>query len=331
MKTTRTTLPRTMRAAVMTGPESVELREVPLPVPKPDEVLIHIEGCGLCGSNLPVWQGRPWFEYPAAPGSPGHEGWGTVVGLGAEVQGIEIGERVAALSYHALAEYDVAHQDALVRLPERLRNMDFPGEPLGCAMNILRRSEIREGDTVAVVGIGFIGAALTQLARAAGARVFAISRRSFSLDLARELGAEATFALDEDGNDDRTMAGIEDLTSGRGCDRVIEAVGLQRPLDLASRLTRVRGRLIIAGYHQDGPRLVNIQDWNWRGLDVINAHERDPRVYVEGIRSAVDAVESGTIELSRLVSHRIELGRVAEAFQLLDSRPDGFLKAEVLI
>ena len=68
--------------------------------------------------------------------------------------------------------------------------------------------------------------------------------------------------------------GIE-LTGGRFCDVVIEAVGKQWPLDLAAELAGERGRLIIAGYHQDGLRQVNMQLWNWRGLDVINAHQRD--------------------------------------------------------
>jgi threonine dehydrogenase-like Zn-dependent dehydrogenase len=71
------------------------------------------------------------------------------------------------------------------------------------------------------------------------------------------------------------------LTGGAMCERVIEAVGLQWPLDLAGEITGERGRLVIAGYHQDGKREVNMQMWNWRGIDVINAHERDPRAYVQ--------------------------------------------------
>src|SRR5205823_1426457 len=83
---------------------------------------------------------------------------------------------------------------------------------------------------------------------------------------------------------------VKDLTAGAMCDVVIEAVGKQWPLDLAGELTRVRGRLVVAGYHQDGPRQVNLQLWNWRGLDVINAHERDPRVYLSGMRGAMEEV-----------------------------------------
>jgi threonine dehydrogenase-like Zn-dependent dehydrogenase len=231
------------------------------------------------------------------------------------------------LSYRAYAEYDIASAAALVPLPESLAGNFFPGEPLGCAVNIFRRSEIQADHTVAIIGIGFLGAILTRLASSSGARVIAISRRPFALDLARELGADITMPLD---NHSDIVAHVQQLTRGEGADRVIEAVGAQWPLDLAGDLTRVRGRLIIAGYHQDGPRQVNMQLWNWRGLDVINAHERDPAVYVEGIRGAVEAVSSGVLDLSRLFTHTFRLDQLDQAFETMQERPEGFLKALVL-
>jgi threonine dehydrogenase-like Zn-dependent dehydrogenase len=95
---------------------------------------------------------------------------------------------------------------------------------------------------------------------------------------------------------------VADLTDGRLCDVVIEAVGKSWPLDLAAELTAERGRLVIAGYHQDGPRQINLQLWNWRGLDVINAHERDPAVYVRGLREAIEAVATGRLEIEPLIT-----------------------------
>ena len=123
---------------------------------------------------------------------------------------------------------------------------------------------------------------------------------------------------------------VNELTGGGLCDRVIEAVGKQWPLDLAGELTRERGRLIVAGYHQDGPRQVNMWLWNWRGLDVINAHERDPKVYVQGIREAVDAVASGRLDPHLLYTHTFSLDRLDEALDATRDRPDGFLKALVV-
>ncbi len=122
---------------------------------------------------------------------------------------------------------------------------------------------------------------------------------------------------------------VAELTGGAFCPRVIEAVGKQWPLDLAAELTGEGGRLVIAGYHQDGPRQVNMQLWNWRGFDVINAHERDPAVALEGMERAVQAVANGLIDLDQLLTHRFPLERLDEALDATRDRPEGFLKAVV--
>ena len=316
----------TMRAATLTGPGRAETVSAPKPEPGKGQVRIRLEGCGVCASNLTPWSGPDWMSFPTEPGGLGHEGWGIVDALGPDVRDVAVGDRVAALSYKAYAEYDLADASAVVRLPDSLAGQPFPGEPLGCALNIFRRSDIRAGQTVAIVGIGFLGAILTRLATDAGARVIAISRRSCSLDVARAFGAAETIPMEDHGD---IIARVKELTDGRFCERVIEAAGKQWPLDLAAEITAERGRLIVAGYHQDGPRQVNMWLWNWRGLDVINAHERDPAVYTQGIRDAVEAVASGRLDPSPLYTHRYPLERLGEALDATRDRPDGFLKALV--
>ena len=317
----------TMRAAVVTGPGQLRIDQVARPEPGPGQVRIRLEGCGVCASNLTPWAGPEWMQFPTEPGGLGHEGWGFVDGVGDGVEGLAVGQRVAALSYKSYAEYDLAEASAVVPLPDALDGQPFPGEPLGCAMNIFRRSAIEAGQTVAIVGIGFLGAILTRLASDAGARVIAVSRRPYSLDVAREMGAAETIPM-EDHNG--IIGQVKEMTGGVFCDQVIEAVGKQWPLDLAAELTRERGRLIVAGYHQDGPRQVNMWLWNWRGLDVINAHERDPAVYMEGIRAAVDAVASGRLDPALLYTHRFPLHRLGAALDATRDRPDGFMKALVV-
>jgi D-arabinose 1-dehydrogenase-like Zn-dependent alcohol dehydrogenase len=135
------------------------------------------------------------MQFPTAPGALGHEGWGAVDAIGEGVTGVAPGDRVAMLSGNAYAEYDVADAASVVRLPDSLAGIAFPGEPFGCAMNIFRRSDIRAGQSVAIVGIGFLGALLVRLASKAGARVIAISRREESLELARRMGAAETIAM----------------------------------------------------------------------------------------------------------------------------------------
>jgi threonine dehydrogenase-like Zn-dependent dehydrogenase len=315
------------RAAIVTGPGKIVINVSALPEPGEGQVRIRLEGCGVCASNLTPWSGPDWMQFPTEPGGLGHEGWGYVDALGANVSELQIGDRVAALSYHAYATHDIADQAMTVRLPKALDRQYFPGEPLGCAMNIFHRSDIKAGQTVAIIGIGFLGALLTQLASRAGARVIAISRRPYSLEVAKRMGAAETIAMDDHW---QIIESVRELTGGIFCDRVIEAVGKQWPLDLAAELTRERGRLIIAGYHQDGPRQINMQLWNWRGLDVINAHERDPAVYIEGIRQAVDAVAEGRLEPSVLYTHTYPLEKLDTALNATRDRPDNFLKALVI-
>jgi NADPH2:quinone reductase len=313
-----------MRAAILAGPRRVEVVEVARPEAKAGEVLVRLEGSGVCGSNLVPWQGRAWFRYPFPPGAPGHEGWGQIAALGAGVSGLAEGDRVALLSGAAFAEYDAAPMDRAVRVPAAIRG-PFPGEALGCGANVFRRSAIRAGDTVALVGAGFLGLVALRLAVLAGAHVFALGRRESALALARGFGAAETISA---GDRDAAIARVASLTAGRLCDVVIEAVGNQEALDLSSALVREGGRLVVAGYHQDGLRTVDMGLWNWRGIDVVSAHERDPRTQREGVLAAAGAVAEGRLDPAPLYT-TFPLERANDAFQAMEERPDGFVKALV--
>jgi threonine dehydrogenase-like Zn-dependent dehydrogenase len=275
-----------MRAAAICAAGRARTVEAPLPVAGPGEALIRVEGCGVCGSSLPVFAGRPWFTYPLEPGAPGHEVWGST----------EDGRRVAALSYHGFAQWDVAPESQLVELPRELDGLPFPGEALGCAVNVVRRARVRHGERVAIVGMGFVGTACRQLCRSAGAEV-----REFRRD-----------------------------TPGEGpYEVVIEATGVQPGLDTASSLVAEGGRLVIAGYHQDGMRTIDLQSWNWRAIDVVNAHERDPLVVVAGMRRAVELTLDGSLDVDALVTHTFGLDELEAAFRTASERPPGFVKAVV--
>lgn len=316
----------TFRAAVIDAAGTVRFESRPLPSPDRGQVRVRLEGCGVCGSNLPVWEGRPWFNYPLAPGAPGHEGWGRIDAVGENVKDIRVGDRVAVLSYNAFAEVDIADATNVVPLPPQLDGQPFPGEALGCAMNVFRRADIHAGHNVAIVGVGFMGVLLTSLVARAGARVIAITRRPSALDVAKQMGASDTLPL---ADHSQIIATVKALTNDRLCERVIEATGYQSPLDLAGELTAERGKLIVAGYHQDGTRQVNMQLWNWRGLDVINAHERDPRVYIAGMRAAVEAVASGRLDPRPLYTHEFKLEQLSDALNSMRERSGSFFKALV--
>jgi threonine dehydrogenase-like Zn-dependent dehydrogenase len=317
-----------MRAAILTGPKAFSVTEVPAPAPSPGEVLIRLEGCGVCASNVEPWEGQPWSAWPGAPGGMGHEGWGRIAALGEGVEVLSIGDRVTALTERSYAEYDVAPASMVMPLPASLDRMPVPGEPVACAMNIFARSDIRAGQTVVIIGIGFLGAILTRLATDAGARLIAVSRRAETLDLARQMGAAETIAMDDQW---RIIEDVKRLTKGRMAERVIECVGKQWPLDLAGELVAEGGRLVIAGYHQDGPRQVNMQMWNWKGIDIASAHERDPGVRMAGLRAAVDALASGRLDLGPLLTGTYALENLGEALTATRDKPGSFVKAWVAL
>ncbi len=304
-----------MKAAVLRGDGRSSLETCDVAAPGPGEVLVQLEGCGVCASTLPAWQGRPWFEYPLEAGSPGHEPWGRVVACGAGVTGFAPGDRVTGLSYRAYAEYDLALAEHLIALPPHLDHRPFPGEALACGMNVFDRSAISRGTPVAVVGAGFIGSMVIQNAAAAGARVTAFSPRPWSRARALEQGAVAARPVSEAAAGEATWP----------C--VVECTGTQAGLDAASKLVGIRGRLVVAGYHQEGSRSVDMQDWNWKGIDVINAHERDPERYVRGMRAALEAIEEKRIDPWPLFTHSLPLDDIDRAFELMEQRPDGFTKA----
>lgn len=315
------------KAAVLQAPKKVSVEEIELPEPAEGEVRIKLEGSGVCASNIPVWEGRDWFDYPVAPGEPGHEGWGIVDAVGEGVRNLKVGDHVTALSYNAYATHDIAKQESVVKLPEALAGKPFPGEPLGCAMNIFERSDIQKGQKVAIVGSGFLGTLLVQLAKSAGAEVIAVSRREFSLETAKKAGADHLVQMDDHY---KIIEKVRELTNGNFCERVIECTGKEWPLNLSIELTGTRGKLIVAGFHQDGMRSLNVQMLNWRGIDMISAHERDSQQYIKGIKNAIAAVENGDMDPYPLFTHSFSLAEMDKAYQHLTERPDGFIKALIV-
>ena len=207
--------------------------ERPKPEPAPGEVLIRLQGCGVCASNVPPWEGRDWFTYPMEPGAPGHEAWGIIDRVGPGVETLEPGQRVATLSQQAFATHVTAPAEQAVPLPAELDGLPFPGEPLACAMNVLDRSGVKRGDTVLVVGVGFLGAMLVELCVAEGAEVTATSRRDTARPIALERGATTFWSTEEAEAEAGRVGGF--FEGGR-FDIVIEVTGKQSPLDLATKL-----------------------------------------------------------------------------------------------
>jgi threonine dehydrogenase-like Zn-dependent dehydrogenase len=318
-----------MRSATLLQPRQFQVQTLDPPEPGEGEILLRVRGCGVCGSDMGPWKGLSGLSYPMPAGAPGHEVFGTVEAAGPGVEGLAPGQPVTALTYRAYADYDVARAADVVPLPPELAGRPVLGEPVACAVNIMRRAGVAEGDTVVLLGTGFLGALLLELLRAPDEprpkRVVTVSRRPLPPELADRLGIDEMLTYEDD-----VRGRVGEATGGNMADVVIEATGRQGPLDLGAELTRVRGRLIIAGYHQDGPRTVNMQLWNWRGIDVVNAHERDPEIYRRGMEEGVRLLASGGLDLGPLLTHSFPLPDINAAFRTAEERPVGFLKSVVL-
>jgi D-arabinose 1-dehydrogenase-like Zn-dependent alcohol dehydrogenase len=301
-----------MRALILRGPREPDVIDVPRPAPGSGEVLVQISACGVCASDLNAWRGVPGLEYPLAAGAPGHETIGRVVALGSDARSLRIGQRVTGLMWNGFAEFGVARAEHLVPLPEEAP--DVLGEPLACAVNVVRRAAIQPGDAIAFVGFGYLAASIVRFLPCSAGPWIAIARRPASRALACSLGAEAAYDFAD--------------VPGSAWDRypvVVETAGVQQSLDVASWLVAYGGRLVVAGYHADGPRTVNMQSWNWKGIDVVNAHERRPEVYVAALRSGLADAPG----LSALHTHCWSLEDIGGAFRAAEERPPGFIKGLV--
>lgn len=311
-------------AAFLVRPKLTLVREVQPPKPQEDEVLVRLEGCGICASNLSVWEGRPWFAYPREPGSPGHEGWGIVARTGPLVKDLEIGQRVAMLSGHAYAEFDIASRDRVVALPEELDDEPFLADSFGRALSLFERSGIRSGHVIAIIGDGLIELLLAQLGADAGAHVVLLSDRDDVLDLAHSMDAEDTLKITLDGDDvHRALR----LNAGRGFDCVIELSGAQRPLALAAAIVADSACLVTDADPCNGLARLGTQCWEDREVRVINAQDRSLKHRIADVEKALQAALLGRLDPFPLLTHRVPLSSLDRGFRLLRERPEGFIKA----
>jgi threonine dehydrogenase-like Zn-dependent dehydrogenase len=290
------------QAVHLVGQQLTRVRSVVVVLPGYQQVRVKVQGCGISTSHLPIWEGRPWYRYPLEAGAPGQEGWGFIDAIGPGVDDLEVGQRVAFMSGHAYAEYDITSRDCVVPLPEELDDEPFPGEAFADAMNVFERSDIRSGHTVAIVGGGFTGLLLTQLAADRGAHVALLSDRRFELECADSMDAEESVLLSADGKDARRALRIN---GAEPFDRVIETAGSQAALDLAKQLCADHAGLVIAGEPCGGA----------------------PDRYVKGVHRAIQAALEGRLDPFPLLSHSVSMRSLDHGFDLTRARPEGFIKA----
>lgn len=312
-----------MKIAKLKGPREFEVVEDAVPDIAPDEVLVKAAACGVCASELDMWEGRGSTPLPSYPG---HEVSGTVVRTGSDVRGLQEGDAVAVWATgRGYAEY-VAVKAEYCRPADGVPLEEALAEPLACAANAVELADVRLGDDVLIIGAGFMGNLVQQLVHLRGARhvVVADTRRDV-LARATALGATRTVDVTEESLE----AVVAELTDGAGVDIAFEVTGKQAPLDIVGSVTRMSGKIAVVGYHQGEPRRVPLAHWNWMAFQIVNAHFRDVATIMRGMSVGMRLLTAGRISLDGLVSHRFGIEEINDAFAIAVDKPEGFVKATV--
>ena len=195
---------------------------------------------------------------------------------------------------------------------------------VGAATNT---ADIKQGDTVVVIGCGGVGLNVIQGAIIAGAeRVIAVDMLENKLKMAEQFGA--TDLVDASAGD--ALSKVMELTEQRGADVAFEVTGVQPGLDALGAVTRMSGTVAIVGYHQGSPRAIDLAHWNWMAFRVANAHFREVATIVRGMRIGMRLLTSDRIRLDDLVTHRYPLDAIDDAFRTAIEKPEGFVKATVI-
>lgn len=265
-----------MKSLLLSEYNHLEVTEMPLPAVAPGEVLVRVEACGICGSDVHGYDGSSGRRIP--PIVMGHEAAGTIESVGADVRGFKAGDRVTFDStvycgacafcasgdvnlcdnrqvigvscgdyrrHGAFAEFVVVPQRILYHLPDAVSFSEAAMlEAVSVALHAVRVSEAKGGETALVIGAGMIGLLTLQAARVAGcAQVFISDVDPTRLALARQVGAETT--LHASGAE--LLAAIQKLTNGRGVDIVYEAVGRNETVASAVDCARKGGTVTLVG------------------------------------------------------------------------------------
>ena len=329
-----------MRAVVVSGAEQFGVESVADPTPGPNDVVVAVDSCGVCGTDLHIVDG----DYPAAtfPVIPGHEIAGTVVATGASVPKAMEGrfvvvDPVVACDYcpdcrsghpnlcrhwqgygvtlpGGFADYvrvrAVDVQELPSTIPHRWATLV---EPLSCVLHAMdRMGSVRPGDSVLVIGAGPTGLMISQILTAAGALVDVVERKEDRKSRALKFGAR------------RVGADIADIDQPDGWHVVIEATGSTGGFEDGLRAVRRAGRLHVFGVSSPGAlAAVSPYDIFARELTISGSQSLQHTLH-----RAVGVLAAGLLDGNAFVTNRIGIADAAKAFDLV-RRGDG-LKTQLV-
>ena len=315
-----------MKQAILEAPRRFSFDDVPMSEPGTGEVLVRVAACGVCTSELDVWEGKAGGVN--LPRAIGHEASGVVDRVGPGVAGLREGDRVAVWATRGgFGEYVV------VRAEHCFPAGDVPldlalGEPLACAVNAVELAAPALADDVVIIGAGFMGNLVQQLVHLRGPRrVIVADTRPDALERAKRLSADHVVDVTREPLKDA----VHELTESRGADVTFEVTGAQAALTAAGEVTRMSGTVAIVGYHQGGDRSLPLAYWNWMAFRIANAHFREEATILRGMRIGMRLLTAGRLSLADVVTHRFPLDQIDRAFQTAHEKPTGFAKATVIV
>jgi len=315
-----------VKIAVLLAPREFEVVDIPVPDIEPDEVLVHVAACGVCTSELDIWDGSA--DVGGFPRYPGHEVSGIVEKAGEEVVGLKEGDPVSVWTTgKGFAEYVAVKAEHCLSAGSVPLDLAL-GEPLACAVNAVELAGISLGDDVVLIGAGFMGNLVQKLVALRSPRHLIVAdTRSDALARAEQLGATRVVNVQSESLSDA----VRDLTDGRGADVSFEVTGVQAALTILGDVTRMSGKLVIVGYHQGGMREIPLAHWNFQAFQIVNAHFREEATIMRGMRIGMRLLTSGRLRLDGLVTHHFPLHEINRAFQTAHEKPKGFVKSTVEI
>ncbi|MBE7035880.1 MAG: hypothetical protein E7403_01145 [Ruminococcaceae bacterium] len=325
-----------MKQIVMTGPRTSEIRQVDIPKITEDQVLVKVKYTGMCHSEF-----YPWTV--AEPGQIfGHETMGYVAEVGRNVKGFSVGDRVTGLGGGGYKEYIVMEPDKMMHIPNNIKDEDAIVEPLGCLMSVgSRMMPNLLGDSIAVVGTGYMGLGMISMFKAMGySEIVGIDLREEARENALKFGAtkvlhpdelEPEFYLDWKNweSPDLTRDGHKSDIFHLGFPNVMEFAGTPEALNLAGGLACAHGRVGIGGFHNDTLRTVDFKLWNMKALEMINCHERRIMFETELCHRALDLISKGIWKFTGLTNHIYTMEEFDKAQYDMENHTNNFIKGAV--
>lgn len=296
--------------------------EVPDPTPRAHEVLVDVLACGVCTSDRSAWSDH---DPSTAPVRLGHEVVGRVTAVGDAAERWRVGDVVTGLTGGGFATRALFDADALAPVPPGVAPELALGEPLAVLEEAISRAGIRPGDRVAIVGLGFMGLGLVQLAaqRLPGLLV-GIDSRPGNDAHARQLGADEVHRSD--------ALPVEFTEPGDRDHRfnvVIEAAGTTDALEVCARIVRPYGTVCIVGYHHSADAPLDLEFW-YKGTTIVNGFSPHRPRTMHALRAGLDMIANRTFSYDALITHTFGLDEVDDAFELMRQHPAGFVKSVIM-